>query len=155
MSRGLAALAVLLTALAAWFARSAQVAPFSDRPIGVRTARPQAPASAAIVSPGPLTRNPFRYAEEPSARATAGTTIVRATPAPPPSALPTPAPIRLTGFVRRGAELKAVLFVAGTTLVAAVGESAEGYRVLSVDEDAGVRVRGPAGEELLLRPAAR
>jgi len=57
--------------------------------------------------------------------------------------------------VRRRGELKAVLFVAGTTLVAAAGESAEGYRVLSVDEDAGVRVRGPAGEELLLRPAVR
>jgi hypothetical protein len=46
-----------------------------------------------------------------------------------------------------------VLSVAGTTVVVAPGESADGYRVLSVDEDAGVRLRSPSGEELLLRPA--
>jgi hypothetical protein len=155
MSRGLAALAIALTVLAAWFARSAQVAPFGYGPLGARAARPQPPASAPTVPEGPLARNPFRYVDEPAARAPSGPAVVRATPPPPPAAAPTPEPIRLTGFVRRGGELKAVLFVAGTTLVAAAGESAEGYRVLSVDEDAGVRVRGPAGEELLLRPAAR
>jgi len=154
MNRRLAALAVVLTALAAWFARSAQVTPFGNGPVGARAARPQPPAPATTAASSPLTRNPFRYADEPLARAAAGPAVVRPSAPPPPLVAPTPEPIRLSGFVRRGGELKAVLFVAGTTLVLAAGESAEGYRVLSVDEDAGVRVRGRAGEELLLRPSA-
>jgi hypothetical protein len=63
--------------------------------------------------------------------------------------------VRLSGFVRQGGQLKAVLSVYGTTVLAGAGEAAEGYRVIAVDEDAGVRVRAPSGEELLLRPAAR
>jgi hypothetical protein len=152
MSWRLAALALVLTAIAAWLARSAQVTPFGDLPTEPRSARPRPQASAAAEPPASLARNPFRYADEPVARMPAGAApVVRAT-APPPSVSPTPEPIRLSGFVRRGVELKAVLSVAGTTLVVAAGESAEGYRILSVDEDAGVRVRGRAGEEFLLRP---
>jgi hypothetical protein len=64
-------------------------------------------------------------------------------------------PLRLSGFVRQGSRLKAVLVVEGATVLAGVGEAAEGYQVLSVDEDAGVRLRAPSGEELLLRPRAR
>jgi hypothetical protein len=145
--------ATFVVLIGVWVASSSSIAPIADSAIP-RTERPKRPAATlSEAPPARLTRDPFRYADEPAVRAEA----------PPPRRLPeptaaTPAPpaperIRLSGFVRRGGELRAALWIAGTTLVAAVGESAEGYRVISIDEDAGVRVRTPAGEELLLRPA--
>jgi hypothetical protein len=144
---------IAMAVLVVWLARSAPVVPRSGGPGSsvVEPTQPRAPASAA---PAPrLIRDPFRYLEEAPGR------LLPASPAARPSvvtalSVPTaPEPIRLSGFVRRGAQLKAVLSVAGTTVVVAPGESADGYRVLSVDEDAGVRLRSPSGEELLLRPA--
>jgi hypothetical protein len=35
-------------------------------------------------------------------------------------------------------------------VTAGAGESAEGYLVVAVDEDAGVRLRGPDGAEVVL-----
>jgi hypothetical protein len=155
MNGRLAALGIALLGLAVWFALSAQVTRPADFGGGPRAARPAPPPPAApSLPPERLTRNPFRYADEAPARAAPSAPAPARSPAPaatlPP---PTPEPVRLSGFVRRGGELKAVLSVGGTTLVVAVGESAEGYRVLSVDEDAGVRLRGRSGEEMLLRPA--
>jgi hypothetical protein len=70
---------------------------------------------------------------------------------------PTPepvSPVRLIGYVRRGDNLRAVLSVRGATTVVGAGDDAEGYRVMAVDED-GVRLRTPAGDELVLKPAGR
>jgi len=141
-----------MAVLVVWLARSAPVVPRSgglSSPV-VEPTQPRAPASE---TPAPrLVRDPFRYLEEAPGR------LLPASPAARPSAVTAlsipaaPEPVRLSGFVRRGAQLKAVLSVAGTTVVVAVGESTDGYRVLSVDEDAGVRLRAPSGEELLLRP---
>ncbi len=89
-------------------------------------------------------------------------------PAPPPASLAplmmpppldlssAPAPpaeaVRLVGFVRRGGALRAALSVHGTVSVLGVGEEADGYSVLSIDEDTGVSVRRPDGDEVVLPP---
>lgn len=150
--RLLAAALGIALAVVLWLSRPAPVsAPLVAAPatpaVGPSPPEPAAPAP-------PLTRDPFQYAE----------------PAPPPAlalapALPqetgTPAPVaspetvRLAGFVRQGPVLKAVLSLFGTTVVVSAGETAEGYRVLAVDEDSGVRLRSASGEELQLKPFAR
>jgi hypothetical protein len=153
MSGRLAALATLVTLLAVWLARLAQVTPMPETFSPARASRPDPPP--AFASPPPrLTRDPFRYADEPAARVPTVAPPTSRSPEPVAAPLAAPEPIRLSGFVRRGAELKAVLWVAGTTVVVAAGESAEGYRVISIDEDAGVRVRAPSGDELWLRPSS-
>jgi hypothetical protein len=58
--------------------------------------------------------------------------------------------VRLIGFVRRGGALVAALSVAGEVVLAAAGEAAGGFTVLSVDEEAGVRLRAPDGREFAL-----
>jgi hypothetical protein len=70
---------------------------------------------------------------------------------PPTAATLAPA-VRLVGLVRRAGALKAALVISGETVVLGAGESAGGYTVTAVDEDSGVRVRGPGGEEIRLAP---
>ena len=111
---------------------------------------------AGVLPPPPVrripTRNIFEYAED------------RRAPAPPPVAppppyvvpegpAPSPSPaVRVVGLVRRGAELKAALVVEGEMAVVGKGDRAGRYTVLEVDDEAGVRLRGPAGEEMVLAP---
>jgi hypothetical protein len=47
----------------------------------------------------------------------------------------------------------AALSIGGQVEVVAVGDEAGGYRVLSIDEDAGVRLRGPDGFDRTVAPA--
>jgi hypothetical protein len=55
--------------------------------------------------------------------------------------------------VHRGAGLRAALSILGNVVILGEGEEAEGYRVLSIDEEAGVRLRKPDGtEQALARP---
>jgi hypothetical protein len=72
--------------------------------------------------------------------------------------VPTPAasanPIRLVGLVRKGGVLKAALSMWGETVILGTGEESRGYKVLSIDDEAGVRLRGPEGAELTLRPSS-
>lgn len=141
-----------MAVLVVWLARSAQVAPpRADAPSPLERAQPLAPVAPA---PEPrLARDPFRYLGAP-ARVDPVPKVARPSE---PAVVATPSTaeaVRLAGFVRIRSQLKAVLSIAGTTIVAAPGETVEGYQVLSVDEDAGVRVRSPSGEELLLHPAA-
>jgi hypothetical protein len=96
-------------------------------------------------------RNPFLYGglvepEEEPVREPRRAPV--ATPAPTPS----PASVRLVGLVGQGGQLRAALAIEGDVLVAAAGEDAGGYHVLSVDPDAGVRLRTPDGVELVLEP---
>jgi hypothetical protein len=51
---------------------------------------------------------------------------------------------------RRGGVLNAAIAVGGEVALAAVGESAFGYSVRAIDEDAGVRVQTPDGAEILI-----
>lgn len=148
----LIAAALITGALALWLMRPGSVsAPgASPRALSPLAESPPPPPR----SPPPLARDPFRYADERrELGAPPGPDSLIAREPPAPRAAPTPDPLRLNGFVWRGGALRAVLAVHGITVVAGTGESAEGYQLLSVDEDAGVRLRGPSGEELVLRPA--
>lgn len=153
MNGRLIASGIAMAVLVVWLARSAPVVPRRGGP-GSPVVEPRQPRAPASAVPAPrLVRDPFRYLEEATGRPLPASPAARPSVPTALSVPPAPEPIRLSGFVRRGAQLKAVLSVNGTTVVVAPGESADGYRVLSVDEDAGVRVRAPSGEELLLRPA--
>jgi hypothetical protein len=114
-----------------------------------RPAEPAPPASAA--------RNVFEFAEPkeaPVASAAPAHPVEPAPPAPSVAAAPAADPVRLVGLVHRGGQLRAALSIGGTVVVLGAGEEAEGYRVLSVEEEAGVRLRGPDGiERSLSKPA--
>jgi hypothetical protein len=49
--------------------------------------------------------------------------------------------------------VQAALTILGETVVLATGESSDGYTVLSIDEEEGVRLRGPDGVTLVLAPS--
>lgn len=73
-------------------------------------------------------------------------------PAPEPQQEATPAPLRLVGLILQRGQLRAALSIHGFAVTAAAGEVVEGYEVLSVDEDAGVRLRDASGAEVSLLP---
>jgi hypothetical protein len=60
--------------------------------------------------------------------------------------------VRVAGLVRRSGQLKAALVIRGEMTLAGKGEQAGGYTVLEVDEESGVRLRGPDGAEMVLPP---
>jgi len=100
-------------------------------------------------------RDPFRYVDE-HRGGPGATTSPR--PAPPASVVAAPAPsanpLRLIGLVRKGGSLKAAVSMWGETVVLGTGEESRGYRVLSIDDEGGVRLRGPDGSELMLPPSS-
>jgi hypothetical protein len=101
-------------------------------------------------------RDPFRYADG----STADSRPRPLMPLAPPSVGPSPSPaasanpLRLIGLVRKGGRLKAALSMFGETVVLGEGEESRGYKVLSVDEESGVRLKGPDGAELSLAPSS-
>jgi len=133
--------------------RGAAWAPFPPPPRPrVAAPRPSLPRPAATrFEPS---RNLFQYAD--------GATVAGSSaPAPaaargPHAVIPAPAAtasaVRVAGLVRRGGQLKAALVVHGEMTLAGEGERAGGYTVLEVDEESGVRLRGPNGEETVLPP---
>jgi hypothetical protein len=148
------AIALAVIAGGAWMVREARQQA-AERPASPQTAAPATASELpAAQAPAPrLLRDPFRYAE-PVREPPRPAAFDRHEPEPQPT--PTPeAAVRLSGFVRSGGRLRAVLVLGGTVGVAAAGDALDGYRVLSVDEDAGVRLKTPAGEELLLSPKLR
>ena len=95
-------------------------------------------------------RDPFQYVDE-----------ARPAPKPParsaakaaPVAVPPPEAPRLVALVRsRRAGLRAALSLGSDVVLCGPGEWLQGYEVLSVDEDSGVRLRSPDGRTLLLPP---
>jgi hypothetical protein len=123
-----------------------------------RAAAEPRPAPREAPAPGAPDRNVFEFLEPVAA--------ARATPPPKPpptpsaeaSLSPEPVPppaVRLVGLVHRGGALRAALSVRGTVVILGLGEESEGYRVLSIDEDTGVRLAGPDGAEQVLAPPAR
>ena len=123
----------------------------SDAPAAApRAPVPPAHAVEAPAVPTPPARNVFEYADQrPPVAAAPSAVTPPLTVAPAPS--PSPA-LRLVGLVRRGGQLKAALAILGETVVLAPGESAAGYTVISIDEEDGVRVRGPDGSAVQLAP---
>jgi hypothetical protein len=109
--------------------------------------RPETHAVATPAPIAPLTRNPFEYADEPEALPP---TATARDAAPAPRAMTPPIQTaRLSGFLRQGGRLRAVLVLNGEVVLLAEGESAEGYTLLAADDETGVRLRGPAGEIML------
>jgi hypothetical protein len=117
-------------------------------PEPVRTTAPVAAPTEDPEPAPPLVRDPFRFGFGPDP----ALVVPRARPpvVPERAAAPTPSPIRLVGLVRRGGVLNAAIAVGGEVALAAVGESAFGYSVRAIDEDAGVRVQTPDGAEILI-----
>jgi hypothetical protein len=106
------------------------------------------PHLAPTAAPAPFRRDPFRFADDEPAPHT-GRTAPRAVVAPP-SPDPAPGRVRLVGLVRRGGVLRAALSVEGEIVLASPGDSVGGLVVLSLDDEAGVRVRDPEGLEMTL-----
>ena len=134
---------------------------------GPSDAAPPSPACAPVTAKGavssalepdslppPPARDIFRYAEAPAPAsrppavrpATAGL-AARATLAPPP-----PLPLRLVGLVRRAEGLRAAVATSAGVVLVGPGDGVSGYTVVSVDEERGLRLRGPDGEEHVLEP---
>ncbi len=114
------------------------------------------PPARATPEPGeaaaggaPPTRDLFAYADDEPRHAPV---VIIPPPEPTPVATPEPLPVRLVGFVRRGASLRAALAVRGQVSLASVGESVDDVRVLALDEDRGVHVRLADGRETWLSP---
>ncbi len=121
----------------------------------IRRPLPRAEATAPErATPGG--RNVFEFQDAPTASGAAIAPRPRAVASPPmvpPAlALPEPAQVLLVGIVVRGGQRKAALRLLGELAVLAPGESAEGYTVMSIDEEEGVRLRGPEGEITLPAP---
>lgn len=152
--RLLASVGVLIV-FSAWFLLRNDRETASARPAPL--ALPEQPVSggSALGPAPPLSRDPFQYGDErpagpePSAPAVG---VPVASPQPTPALEP---PVRLGGFLRRGSDLRAVISIRGEVFVLSPRESAEGYQLLSVDEESGARLRGPDGVEIVLRPAGQ
>jgi hypothetical protein len=117
-----------------------------------RAARLPLPPATVPAAPE---RNVFEYLQptgKPEARAIVAPEIVPEMAPPQETASRAPEPVRLVGLVNRGGKLRAALSILGEVVVLGPGEEAEGYRVLSIDSDQGVRLRGPDGAERALAP---
>jgi hypothetical protein len=116
---------------------------------------PAVPAAPDSAIP-PRLRNLFLYEEPSPPPFVAGPPAsVAPVSVPPPLTLPPPSPVVLVGFVRQGSAVRAALSIHGDVSVLAKDQSADGYLVLSIDEDRGVTVRAPDGSELTLQPSER
>jgi hypothetical protein len=149
MRAGLLALGAALLALA--------YALRSDGP-GAAARPAERPPAVAEASPPPVPvegspmRNVFEYVERPVAPEVTAPPVPRAPAAlesAPPKAEP---PVRLVGLMNRGGRLHAALAVRGEVVVVSTGESAAGYVVEAIDDDDGVRLRGPDGATFTLPP---
>ena len=112
-----------------------------------------APPAADPDLPWPA-RDPFRYAEEHRQGAASAAPAIKAASSPAPAPVPSTDPLRLIGVVRKGGTVKAAVSLWGETVVMAEGEESRGYKVLSIDEEGSVRLRGPDGSELTLPPSS-
>ena len=101
--------------------------------------------------PAPPERDIFRYGEAPAAapRPTAARPLP-ARPTPPASLAlaPPPLPLRLVGLVRRTEGLRAAVATSSGVVLVGPGDAVSGYTVLGVDEERGLRLRGPDGAEV-------
>ena len=79
--------------------------------------------------------------------ATDAASSVEPDPLPPP-----PIPLRLVGLVSRAEGLRAAVATASGVVLLGPGDAVSGYVVLGVDEEHGLRLRGPDGVEHVLEP---
>lgn len=96
-------------------------------------------------------RNVFEYLEGGDGQAPEPAPLPFVRSAPPPLApSPPSSPIRLVGLVTKAGGQRAALLISGEMAILAPGERSGGYTILSIDEDAGVRVRDKEGVEFSL-----
>jgi hypothetical protein len=150
MRARLVVLAVVLVIAASHLSRESgrALAPVPREPEDAPStaAAPKGPASPSLT----FTRDPFRFANEELAAREDRARSLPAAPAASPPPEPSPARVRLVGFIRRGGVLRAALSVDGEVVLTAPGETTSGFRVLSVDEEGGVRILDPEGSETTL-----
>jgi hypothetical protein len=150
---GILALTVALAAYLTLRPRPAVPLPASyieRRPRRATGALPSTAVAGEAAAAIKLHRNPFVYGGQTAPPVHTAAPVVR-TPEP---ATPSPTPqanVKLVGIVHRDG-VRAALNIEGTVTVLAVGESAEGYTLLAVDDAAGARLRTPEGRELVLAP---
>ncbi len=111
---------------------------------------------APRVSPAPADsdlralRDIFRYADDPVLPAPgAPRAAARADDVLQEAASPASSRARLVGLVQRGGRLVAALALDGEVVLLSENESAAGFTVLAVTEEA-VRLRGPDGDDIWL-----
>jgi len=147
--KGWLALAAVV-ALVAWDSWRGDLPPGAESPGSAPRIELATDREAAASSRRPA-RDLFRYDLEPGE--------LERWPTPDPgeepeevSATPEPAPrVRLVGFIRQGSELRAALSVLGRISLLGEGEAVEGFELVALEEDVGVRVRSPDGVEQELR----
>lgn len=149
--RLLFALLGLTIVLSAWLTFNNQRPIVPVEPERRARTHPERPAAAGPLTPARrVTRNLFQYGD---ATAAPGP-MAPQTPRPAP-AVTTPIPethVTLVGIVRREDGPRAALSIDGNVVVLAAGQSAEGYTVVEVSDETGVRVRTPEGSELVITP---
>jgi hypothetical protein len=133
------------------FALELQMPPFEGS-----TASKPASSLPVETRAGTWSRDPFRFQAVVPPPDLSVASLPRRT-RPEPSATPEPAPpapatpsIRLVGLVRRGGTLLAVVSTGSQIYVLGPGGEADGFKIVSVDED-GVGVRDPRGAVIELR----
>jgi hypothetical protein len=149
--------AVLLSVVALTRGAGRGAAPTPKAPFEVARPRdtdPTASGRPAAEAP-PLSRDPFEYVDERSSPLPGPEEDSRRIRDRPAISLPSPSPdpVHLVGLLRRDGALMAALSIGGQVEVVAVGDEVAGYRVLSIDEDAGARLRGPDGLDRTVAPA--
>ena len=149
MRAGVLALAAALLALA--YALRSDGPGAAARPAERPPVVSEAPPSALPAESAPL-RNVFEYVDRPVAPPITAPPLPRAPAALEPAAPKAEPPVRLVGLMNRGGRLHAALAVGGEVVVVSAGEKAAGYVVEAIDEDDGVRLRGPDGAAFTLPP---
>jgi hypothetical protein len=132
------------------------------RGAGAPPAAPSAPPGSLTTEPRasdpepppPPSRDVFRYAEPVDEAPRLRRPLAGIAPAPPPSlpAEPVPPPLRLVGLIRQSQGLRAAVGTSAGVVVVGPGDVVDGYTVLGVDEDRGLRLRAPDGGEITLSP---
>lgn len=120
---------------------------------GGQEATPREDAESDLMPPPPA-RDIFRYAESapPPRTAPVAARPRTAIEAPEPLPPPMPPPVRLVGLVRRAEGLRAAVATAAGVAVVGPGDVFEGFTVVSLDEDRGLRLRAADGREIVLQP---
>ena len=128
--------------------------PASSRRSPVPAVGAAAPMLEPDLLPPPPARDIFRYADPPVPVLRPAT---RPAPVSPTTTLVPAAmafPLRLVGLVRRPEGLRAAVSTAAGVVLVGPGDAVSGYTVLGVDEDRGLRLRGPDGVEHVLEPGS-
>ena len=145
-------LAVLVVIMIWSWTREPPPSPVPEKRQRQRSASKEGPLPT--LEPGAsVRRNLFEYGEAPAATATRPGTFVAPLPVSTPAVLAdAPAvPLKLVGLVHQGAGLRAALAVHGEVVLVAPGQEVAGYKIVSIDEDAGVVLTAPDGRTIELR----